>query len=351
MNGPILIIGSPEPQTLPKKDKVITIYKQMLFEDLDAETRRFTMMRPDAPGYQSDITASNMNIQETPYVFTKERTVTIVKQNLYDDIDAESYKFMEGNSEAPSQKSNAASSDTAERLDGHIIARLVENGDANLRKRLMRYLKNSSVVSSATDNMVLDSSLVYTFILSTEFNDSMMETLKNLIHRYLVWSALYEWYGASLGSEQAKWFVATLTETANAIVWNVSRIDGHLAIRHLNYRDAKLRRLITFALKDNTVVATGNDQMVLNDSYVYNLELYDEFKDAMVQPLTEHIHRYLVWGALYDWYGSSIGDSQAKFYAGELKEIENAIIDFIVGPSVGQRPLQPFGPAQKMIVK
>ena len=348
--NPIIIIDPPITDELPRKEKTVTIYKMMLFEDLDAETRRFTMMRPDAPGYQSDITASNMNIQETPYVFSKERTVTIVKQNLYDDIDAETYKFMEGNSEAPSQKSNSFSADTAERLDGHIIARLVENGDANLRKRLMRYLKNENVVTSATDTMTLDSSLVYEFILSTEFNDSMMETVKNLIHRYLVWSALFEWYGASLGSEQAKWFQNTLAETVNSIIWQVSRIDGHLAIRHLNYRDAKLRRLISFALKDSEVIISANDQMVLNEHYVYNLEVFEQFKDAMLQPLTEYIHRYLVWGALYDWYGSSIGDSQAKFYAGELKELENGIRDLLIGPSVGKRPLQPFGPAKKMLV-
>ena len=508
MSNPILFVDPPV-QQLPKKNKVITIYKQELFEDLDAETRRFTMMRPDAPGYQSDITASDMVIQETPYSFSKERTVTIykqalfedldaetrkfsemrpaepshaseinptamiqntpytfvkdrtvtiIKQKLYEDIDTESYKFMEGNTDAPSQKSNAVSSDTAERLDGHIIARLAEISDARLRKRLnqylknnsvvatadntmildaafvynltlstefndsmmdalakhmhhyivwsvlfdwygasigseqakwfqlnikesedaiikliasidghlavrhleardaqlrrrmMRYIKNATTVASVDDSMKLDSSFVYTFILSTEFNDSMMDALGKYIHRYLVIGALYDWYGASLGSEQAKWFANEILANENAIANLATRIDGRLAIRHLNYRDAKLRRKIRFALVDNVPVETGNDHLVLNDSYVYNLELFGEFKDAMVQPLTEHIHRYLLWGALYDWYGSSLGDRQAAFYEGELDELESTIHDMLIGPAVGKRPLQPFGPAYEIPV-
>ena len=190
MSGPILIINPPEP-TLPKKDKVITIYKQA----------------------------------------------------VYDDVDANSYKYAEARPEMAPQQGNAVASDTAERLDGHIIA------------------------------------------------------------------------------------------------------------RNVGFRDAQLRRLITFALKDDVPVNAANDAMTLSESFVYNLELFYDFKDAMVKPLTEYIHRYLVWGTLFDWYGASLGDQQYKFYENQLKDIENGIVDFIVGPQVCQRPLQPFGPAQKMIVK
>lgn len=190
MSGPILIIDPPE-ERLPKKDKVITIYKQ----------------------------------------------------RVYEDVDSNSYKYAEARPDMATQQGNAVASDSAERLDGHVIA------------------------------------------------------------------------------------------------------------RHVGFRDAKLRKLITFALKDDTPVETANDNMVLDESFVYRLELYDEFKDSMLEPLKEYMHRYLVWGTLYDWFGASLGDRQAQFYEKELKDIENGIIDFIVGPSVGKRPLQPFGPAQKMIVK
>lgn len=341
---PIIIIDDPVVKT---KDRQITIYKQELFEDMDAESIKFTELRPDLPSHQSDIIPESV-IQNVPYALIKEREVTINKQRLYEDIDAESYKYAESQADLAAQQGNAASSDTAERLDGHIIARLVEHCDAKLRKRLMRYIKNTTEVISSNDDMVLDSSFVYTFILSTEFNDSMMEPLTNYIHRYLVWGALYDWYGASVGSNQAKWFEKTLKETEDAIVKLVARIDGHLAVRHLEFRDAKLRRRMSLVLKNTDEIINANDKLNLGATFVYDLVLPEEFKDSMIGPLKDYIHRYLVWGALYDWYGSSLGSNQANFYKGELTELENAIVGLITLPNMTKRPLQPFGPAQKI---
>lgn len=172
----------------------------------------------------------------------KEKVITIYKQKVYEDIDANTYKFQEARPDMHPQQSNAVASDTAERLDGHIIA------------------------------------------------------------------------------------------------------------RHVEFRDAKLRRLISFALKDDVEVNTGNDIMVLDETFVYDLLVYADFKDALVKPLTDYIHRFLVWGTLFDWYGASLGDGQAAFYRNELKSLEDGIRDLIIGPSVGKRPLQPFGPAKKMLV-
>ena len=343
---PIIIIN--DETVVPTKERQITIYKQELFEDMDAESLKFSEVRPDLPSHQSDITASEAVIQNTPYVLTKERTITITKERLYEDIDAESYKYAEAQKDLTTQEGNATSSDTAERLDGHIIARLVEHSDAKLRKRLMRYIKNSATVTTANDDMVLDSSFVYTFILSTEFNDSMMGPLTNHIHRYIVWSALAEWYGASVGSEQAKWFEKTIKQTEDAIVKLVARIDGHLAVRHLEFRDAKLRRRMANVLKNTDEVLSANDRLNLGATFVYDLALPEQFRDSMIAPLKDYIHRYLVWGALYDWYGSSLGSNQSNFYKSELTELENAIVGLITLPNTAKRPLQPFGPAQKI---
>ena len=101
-------------------------------------------------------------------------------------------------------------------------------------------------------------------------------------------------------------------------------------------------------MKNTDEVLTANDNMVLDATFVYNLVLDMEFRDAMLEPLKGYIHRYLVWGALYDWYGSSLGESQANFYNGELTELENAIVGLITLPNTAKRPLQPFGPAQKI---
>ena len=179
-------------------------------------------------------------IDTPPVIPTKERTITIYKQKVYEDIDAETYKFSDARPDNAPQRSNALASDSSERTDGHILARNVE------------------------------------------------------------------------------------------------------------FRDAKIRRRINRALKNTDEVLTANDNMVLDATFVYNLVLDMEFRDAMLEPLKGCIHRYLVWGALYDWYGSSLGESQANFYKGELTELENAIVGLITLPNTAKRPLQPFGPAQKI---
>lgn len=133
---------------------------------------------------------------------TKERQITIYKQKVYEDIDAETYKYSEARPEMAPQQSNATASDSAERLDGHILARHVEFRDARLRRRLQKFLDDSAEVTTADDQMVLDATFVYNFILSMAFKDSLLEVLKNYIHRYLVRGALFDWYGVSLGINQ-----------------------------------------------------------------------------------------------------------------------------------------------------
>lgn len=179
-------------------------------------------------------------IDDTPVVEKKDRTVTIYKQKVYEDIDALSYKFAEARPSLHPQESNATSSDTAERLDGHIIA------------------------------------------------------------------------------------------------------------RHVEFREAQLRRFMHFALKDDVEVTSANDLMILDDSFVFNFSLPKEFKDAMLDPLKDYIHRFLVWGALFDWFGASLGNAQANAYKKDLDDIKNEITNMLRVPGWAKRPMQPFGPAQKI---
>lgn len=369
--NPILIIDD---RTTPPKQRVITIYKRMLFEEMDAMSYRFSSVRPDTPSLEMFASATEKTIQDAPYdltkerqvtiylrnlyealdaesrkfsevrpdqpshqsnasdavslpVTTKERTVTIYKQKLYEDIDAESYKFAEARLEKSPQQTNATASDTAERLDGHIIARLVENCDARLRKRMAQYLKKEGVVTDADNLMVLDASLTYTFVLSSEFPDTMLESLKNYIHRYIVWGSLADWYGASLGSEQANWFRSTLKDTEDAIVGLAARIDGLLAIRHLKFGDAKLRKRLMRFLKNSATVTSASDNITLDSTFVYDLVLPIDFNDSQMEALADHIHRYLVWSALYDWYGASLGSTQSGWFEKQLKSLGDSVVE------------------------
>ena len=178
-------------------------------------------------------------IDDSPVFEKKERTVTIYKQKVYEDIDALSYKYAEARPTLHPQESNATASDTAERLDGHVIA------------------------------------------------------------------------------------------------------------RHVEFREAQLRRFMHFALKEEEATS-ANDLMILDEAFVFNLSLPVQFKDALLDPLKDYIHRFLVWGALFDWFGASLGNAQANAYKKDLDDIKNEIINMLRVPGVAKRPMQPFGPAHKI---
>lgn len=125
-------------------------------------------------------------------------------------------------------------------------------------------------------------------------------------------------------------------------------MDGHIINRHIEFRDAKLRRFMAFAMADDVEVRKCDDIMPNDPRIIYKFWLPVGFKDALFQALTNYIHRYLVWGALFDWYGASLGDDQAALFRQELDELETSIVNLLRTPSYTKRPLQPFGPAKKI---
>ena len=137
-------------------------------------------------------------------------------------------------------------------------------------------------------------------------------------------------------------------EMRNAIASdNAEEMDGSVIARYVEFRDAKLRRLVQFALVDRPQ-GYSDDDMTLDDrKYRYWFKLPESFNDNLMEPLAEYFHRFLVWGALYDWY-SQFGMPQAAVYGSELDELEAEIKNTLRTPSLAKRPMQPFGPAKKI---
>lgn len=128
---------------------------------------------------------------------------------------------------------------------------------------------------------------------------------------------------------------------------NSEDMDGAIIARNVEFRDAELRRKIRFALAEENTLA-ANDEITLESGvYRYRLFLPEEFRDNTLRSLAEYMHRFLVFGALYDWY-AQFGMRQADVYGAKLNEIEQTISDMLKEPTVVKRPLQPFGPAQKI---
>lgn len=124
------------------------------------------------------------------------------------------------------------------------------------------------------------------------------------------------------------------------------KLDSRLLERHIEYRDALLRRLLQSSLAE-TEAESADSAVDTGDDFTYSLSLSDSFRDSQLRPLAMLMHRYLIWGALYDWYAAGLGAGQANVFAAELSEIEQSIDSTVRVPSRTKRPLQPFGPAKR----
>lgn len=123
-------------------------------------------------------------------------------------------------------------------------------------------------------------------------------------------------------------------------------LDGTIIEQMMQYRDAKLRMKLEAFMQEETVEEVDN-LIALESTFVYNLSLPEEFKDANLRPLGMLMHKYIVWGCLFDWY-AQLGLSQAKTYGSQLEEIEDEIMSIASPAGYAKRPLQPFGPAERI---
>lgn len=133
--------------------------------------------------------------------------------------------------------------------------------------------------------------------------------------------------------------------SANAVSSdNSENVDGAVIARYVEFRDAQLRVKLQFALCDHWQDYADDDITLDDRKYRYWFELPQGFNDNILRPLAEYIHRFLVWGALYDWY-SQFGMPQAAVY--DTSDLLDNIVNTLRGPSIVKRPIQPFGPAYK----
>lgn len=137
-------------------------------------------------------------------------------------------------------------------------------------------------------------------------------------------------------------------QVRNAVSSDVAEgVDGAVIARHVQFRDAQLRRRIGFALTDKWQ-EVADDSLTLDEQHFhYRLAVDEKFNDNLLRPLAEYIHRFLVFGALYDWY-SKFDMAQAKYYGSQIEGLEDDIASLLYGTSIVKRPLQPFGPATKL---
>lgn len=145
---------------------------------------------------------------------TKPRRIVIFKQEVYKDVELYTYKFTDGN-DLEGKVENAVSADSTENIDGAVISRLMKFWDANLRKRIKGYL-SKELAFSEDDTLDLNEVFIYHLELEEEFPDSVLDSLAEYFHRFLVWGVLYDWFKL-MGLAQAKAYKDDLDEIKDTI--------------------------------------------------------------------------------------------------------------------------------------
>ena len=127
---------------------------------------------------------------------SKPATITIYKKAVLADIDAQTFKRVDGVLSGESdQVKNALSSDSTEHLDEHILHGHMENGDANIRKRLAFCLDYYGEDLSVSNLLEIDvPTFEYKLSVPDIFDKQRLKILARKIHNYIVQGTLHDWY-------------------------------------------------------------------------------------------------------------------------------------------------------------
>ena len=121
------------------------------------------------------------------------------------------------------------------------------------------------------------------------------------------------------------------------------RPDGHLMALNVEFREAEIRRIIRRFIEPEEQVIIADDELQQCPYIEYHLIVSSKLKDEMLKSVTTYIHRYLVYGALYDWYAAGMGSNQSAVYAAELKQLESQIGNILNCETIIIPPLNPWG--------
>lgn len=127
---------------------------------------------------------------------SKSATITIYKKAVLADIDAQTFKRVDGVlATEPDQVKNALSSDSSEHLDEHILHRHMESRDASIRKRLTFCLVSDDEDLSVSNLLEKDTPIFeYRLSVPDSCNKQKLQIIAKKIHNYLVQGVLYDWY-------------------------------------------------------------------------------------------------------------------------------------------------------------
>ena len=148
----------------------------------------------------------------------KERTVTISKNDIFFDVNAETHIFAKVNDGKDLRRFDALEADSEDTFNYNVITRHADRRAAELKERLSRFLKTpTSPVSSSTATISSTTGYSFAFYVEDEFQDELMEPLARDIEAYISNGVIADWY-AEAGDAMAASYQQALAPLPNRIV-------------------------------------------------------------------------------------------------------------------------------------
>jgi len=148
----------------------------------------------------------------------KERTVTIPKNDIYFDVNAETHIFAKVNDGKDLRRFDALEADSEDTFNVDVITRHADQRAAELKESLSRFLKTpTSAVSSFTANISTTTGYSFAFSVEDGFQDELMEPLTREIEAYIAKGTIADWY-AGAGDAMAASYQQALAPIKDRIV-------------------------------------------------------------------------------------------------------------------------------------
>lgn len=123
--------------------------------------------------------------------YTKVRTLTVKKKDVYFDIDYLSWFYSKTSGDS-AVRADAISTETDAPGGRRAIKRLCDRRASDLRTELEKFMEITAVTSA--DNTFSDANWVYEVRITTEAEDNIFATMADYFHHYIVDGALADYY-------------------------------------------------------------------------------------------------------------------------------------------------------------
>jgi hypothetical protein len=153
--------------------------------------------------------------------YTKTRTVTVKKKDVYFDIDYLSWYYAHTSAGDDAVKGDAISTETDRPGGRRIVKRLCDRKASDLKTELEKFLDVTTVTSA--DDTYADANWVFNVRITTEAEDNIFPTLADYFHHYIVDGALAAYY-AEIGVQGNR---ESLQKNCADYIENIRRLVFH----------------------------------------------------------------------------------------------------------------------------